>query len=150
MKQIVINTETLAGTAAFALFQREGLMPGDALRILRRPRLPQDSWVAMVMLVMLTAKYFLRQRSQGDGEPTADHLLKELRLTNGAEALKKELQDEFDVDVTLDPELDADREFWSNVGLWGMSAGYADDEPDISHIPILEPNPDYIPWKPKA
>ena len=147
MKQVVINTETEAGTAAFALFRREELVPGDTLRIMRRPRLPQDSWVALVMLVMLTAKYFLRQRSQGDREPKADDLLKDLRMTAGAEALKKELKEEFNVDVILDPEPDAEREFSSHVGLWAMAAGYADDEPDISHIPILEPNPDYIPWK---
>jgi len=150
MKQIVIDTETVAGTAAFGLFQREGLVPGDALRIMRRPRLQQDAWVAMVMLVMLAAKHFLRHRAQGGAEPKADELLQDLRLVNGAEALRKELKDEFSVEVIIDAELDADREFWTNVGLWGLSRAYADDEPDISHIKVLEPNPDYIPWKPEA
>lgn len=150
MKQIVIDTETVAGTAAFGLFRREGFGPGDALRIMRRPRLPQDAWVAMVMLVMLAARHFLKSKPESDDEPKADDLLKDLRLSHGAEALKSELKKEFNVEVIIDPEMDDEREFWANVGLWGLSRAYADDEPDISHIKLLEPNPDYVPWKPET
>ncbi|MCO6481370.1 MAG: hypothetical protein J5I62_01115 [Flavobacteriales bacterium] len=146
MKQIVINTESQAGTTAYGLFQREGLAPGDSLLLMRRPRLPQDTWLTMVMLVMLAARHFLKRK--GSGEPRADELLLELRSNNGAQELRKELKEEFNVEVILDPEADDEREFWANVGLWGLSRAYAEDEPDISQIKLLEPNPDYIPWKP--
>ncbi len=148
MKQIVINTGSQAGTTAYGLFQREGLEPGDSLLLMRMPRLPQDTWLAMVMLVMLTARHFLKAKDAG--EPKADELLLDLRANHGAQALKKELKEEFNVDVILDPEYDDEREFWANVGLWGLSRAYAEDEPDISHITLLEPNPDYVPWKPEA
>lgn len=147
MKQIVINTESQAGTAAYGLFQREGLAPGDSLLLMRRPQLPQDTWLTMVMLVMLAARHFLK--AKGAAEPKADELLLDLRANQGAQALKKELKDAFNVDVILDPEADDERAFWTNVGLWGLSRAYAEDEPDISHIKLLEPNPEYIPWKPE-
>lgn len=148
MKQIVINTGSQAGTTAYGLFRREGLAPGDSLLLMRMPRLPQDTWLAMVMLVMLTARHFLKAKDAG--EPKADELLLDLRANHGAQALKKELKEEFNVEVILDPEYDDEREFWANVGLWGLSRAYADDEPDISHITLREPNPDYVPWKPET
>ena len=148
MKQIVIDTSSQAGTTAYGVFQREGFAPGDSLLLLRMPRLPQDTWLAMVMLVMLAARHFLKVN--GASEPKADELLLDLRANQGAQALKKELKEEFDVEVILDPEHDDEREFWANVGLMGLARAYADDEPDISAITLLEPNPDYVPWKPEA
>jgi hypothetical protein len=148
MKQIVINTGSQAGTAAYGLFRREGLAQGDSLMLMRMPGLPQETWLTMVMLVMLAARHFLK--GKGDAEPKADELLLDLRANHGAYALKKELMEEFNVEVILDPEDDEEREFWGNVGLWSLDRAYAEDEPDISHITLLEPNPDYVPWKPEV
>ena len=108
MKQIVINTGSQAGTTAYGLFQREGLEPGDSLLLMRMPRLPQDTWLAMVMLVMLTARHFLKAKDAG--EPKADELLLDLRANHGAQALKKEMNEEFNVDVILDPDYDDENE----------------------------------------
>lgn len=148
MKQIVIDTGSTSGLAAFGLFEREGLQRGDTLRIVRRPKLSQEAWVAVVLLVMIAANYFLK-RKQGAGKvPAADDLMSEVAGTDkGVAALQEDLKNEFDVKVEMEPGPDGDREFWSQVGVMGMARGYAENEPDISQITLLEPNPHYKPWK---
>ena len=61
------------------------------------------------------------------------------------------MKSEFNVSVQVEGDVvDEDREFWNQMGLRGLARAYGDDEPDISGMTLLEPNPDYIPWKPEA
>ncbi|MBK9273148.1 MAG: hypothetical protein IPM49_01240 [Flavobacteriales bacterium] len=38
---------------------------------------------------------------------------------------------------------EADRAFWQRISAAGMERAYGTDEPDISGITLLEPNPEY-------
>jgi hypothetical protein len=148
MKQMVIDTGNTSGLAAFGLFEREGFQPGDTLRIVRRPDLSQEARVALVLLVMIAANYFLRKKPTGGKPPAADDLMSAVAATDkGVADLQADLKNEFGVQVEMGPDRDGDRAFWSQVGALGMASGYAEDEPDISRITLLEPNPLYKPWK---
>lgn len=151
MKQITIDTGSTSGIGAFGLFEKEGFAVGDTLRIVRRPAHSQDAWVAVMMVVLVAANYFLRKKPAGTATPAADVLVNEIaRNVKNAATMRHELKSEFDVNVQVEGEVDEDREFWNRVGLWGLARAYGDDEPDISGITLLEPNPDYVPWKPEA
>lgn len=146
MKQIVIDTGNITGLTAYALFEKEGLQPGDTVRILKWPKLSQEAWVALVVMVMIAADYFLKKKVEK--APLAEALMNELSSTEqGVAELRSDLKKEFDVRVEMEPSIDADRDFWRELGLKAMARGYSVDEPDISHITLLEPNPDYKPWK---
>jgi len=147
MKQIVIDTGSTTGVGAFGLFEKEGLQRGDTLRIVRRPSLSQEAWLAVVVLVITAANYFLKRKHAGTKTPAADELMREVAGNDkGVMDLQEDLKKEFDVTVQMEP-ADNDREFWREMGLHAMARGYSADEPDISHITLLEPNPDYRPWK---
>ncbi len=149
MKQIVIDTGNTSGIAAFGLFEREGLQPGDTLRIVRRPKLSQEAWVALVLLVMIAANYFLKKKQTVGKAPAADDLMTEVASTDkGMADLQQGLKDDFNVKVETDPPVDDDYDSWREFALYNMNLAYGPDEPDISHITLLEPNPDYKPWKP--
>lgn len=149
MKHITIDTGSTDSLGAFTLFEREDLRPGDTLRIVRRPSLRQEAWLAMVLIVMTLANAFLKGRFARTRPPDPDDLLRALAEDpNGIVDLRQELRTKHGVDVQFEPALDEDREFWNRLGLLGLSRAYGPNEPDISHITLLEPNPDYRPWKP--
>ena len=149
MKQIVIDTGSTTGIGAFGLFEKEGLQRGDTLRIVRRPSLSQEAWLAAVMWIMTAANFFLKKKATAGQPPAADDLLNEVAKSGkGLADLQKELKAEHDVSVETDPPVDDDYTTWREFGLHALDRAYSDDEPDISHITLLEPNPDYKPWKP--
>ncbi len=149
MKQIVIDTGNTTGLAAFGLFAKEGLKAGDTVRILKRPKLSQEAWVALVLLVMVAANYFLKRKPANNVVLGADDLITELAKSDkGVAALQQELKADHDVNVETDPPVDPEYDSWREFALQTLNRGYADNEPDISHITLLEPNPDYRPWKP--
>ena len=149
MKQITIDTGSTSGVAAFSIFQKEGLERGDTLRIVRRPSLSQEGWVMLVLLIMNAASYFLKKKSGGKQAPEVDDFMTELAQSSmGVADLRKELKQEHDLQVETDPPVDDEYDAWRQFAAYAMSRAYSEDEPDISHITLLEPNPDYKPWKP--
>ena len=69
---------------------------------------------------------------------------------NSAEELENELREEFNVSVTTET-LPAGPDDWSQMTMSTYErAAYGEDEPDISHIVVREPNPEYKPWKKDA
>ncbi len=150
MKQITINTDHISGVGALGLFQQQGLQRGDRLRVVRRTAQAQEAWITCVMLVMLAANYFLRRKSTEATATEAEELMTQAtKNRKGLVALQEELRSDFDVTVDVEPAVDEDREFWNLMGLHSFSRAYSEDEPDISKITLLEPNPDYVPWKPE-
>jgi len=147
MKQVTIDTGSTSGLGAFGVFRREGLQPGDTLRIVKRPALSQEAWAMLLLLVMQAAAYFLRKKTAT--EPAADELMNEVaRSGKGLADLQAELKAEHNVNVETEPALDDDHDAWREFGMAALNRAYAEDEPDISHITLLERNPDYRPWKP--
>ena len=78
MKQITIDTGSTSGIGAFGLFEKEGFAVGDTLRIVRRPAHSQDAWVAVMMVVLVAANYFLHKKSASAAIPAADVLVDEI------------------------------------------------------------------------
>ena len=151
MKQITIDTGSTTGVAAISIFQKEGLQRGDTLRIVRRTAQAQDAWVTCVMLVMLAANYFLKKKPTGSQTQATDELMSEVaKNRKGLTDLREDLRSTFDVNVNVEPAVDEDREFWNLMGMHSLARAYSEDEPDISNMTLLEPNPDYVPWKPET
>lgn len=67
---------------------------------------------------------------------------------NSAAELEKELKDGFNISVTAE---DLPASEWPRLSMSTFErAAYGNDEPDISHIAVREPNPAYTPWKKDA
>lgn len=148
MKQITIDTGNTSGLGAFGVFQKEGLQPGDTLRIVKRPSLSPETWAIMLLLVMQAANYFLRKKSN-TGRPDADDFMNDVAQNGkGLADMQAVLKMDHNVKVETDPPLDDDYEAWRQFGMAALNRAYSDDEPDISNITLLEPNPEYKPWKP--
>ena len=101
MKQITIDTGSTTGLGAFGVFQKEGLQPGDTLRIVKRPSLSPDSWAVLLLLVMQAANYFLKRKNT-TAPPAADDLMNEVaRSGKGLADLQAELKAEHNVQLIV-------------------------------------------------
>ncbi len=104
---------------------------------------------AFFLLALIAVHWYMR-RSQ-KSELLATELLDDLfKKYNSAEELEKDLQAEFNVTITRET-TPGTPEGWSQLSMGTFEqAAYSDDEPDISHIAVREPNPEYRPWKKDA
>ena len=67
---------------------------------------------------------------------------------NSAAQREKELKDEFNISVITE---DLSASEWPRLNMSNFErAAYGNEEPDISHIAVREPNPAYTPWKKDA
>lgn len=69
--------------------------------------------------------------------------LKKLLGQGGDTSLTAEERDAIEAHLTSASS--GDREFWTRLGATGLTRAYGEDEPDISGITLLEPNPEYKP-----
>lgn len=44
-------------------------------------------------------------------------------------------------------EVTEERNKWVELAVQGLAKNYSDDEPDYSDVVLMEPNPEYKPWK---
>jgi hypothetical protein len=131
----------------YAMVEREGPRPGDSLKVVQRPATKQAN-EGIFRLVLVAILWYLgkQQREQKAGE-LLDDLFKGY---NSSEELEKELQAEFNVSIFRETLPDMPDE-WPHLGMGAFEqAAYGEDEPDISHIAVREPNPEYRPWKKDA
>ena len=145
MKQVILDTDLVRNPQeVYALLHREGLESGDSIRVLERPLFDQQAREAFFLLALMAVLWYMnRERKNAD---FATELLDDVfGKYNSAEELEKELHLEFNISVTteLHP-----ASAWPQMTMRTFEqAAYADDEPDISHIAVREPNPAYTPWK---
>lgn len=69
-------------------------------------------------------------------------LKKLLQGSRATEALSEEERQAIASRIAVS-NLESDRNFWQQIAETGLERSYAADEPDISGITLLEPNPDY-------
>lgn len=148
MKQIVIDTEeTRLPKEVYDLLAESEFSPGDQVKIISELEKP-DSVVMWVGLILLLA---MRSFKMPSGSGFGEQILTDLFAGySGPEALERELKEVYDVTLTVEyrPAADPEVESWRQFGLQNLNRAYGPDEPDISHLKVLEPNPHYKPWKP--
>jgi hypothetical protein len=147
MKQVILDTaQANTPHEVYALLEREGLQAGDSIKVLEKPLFDQKTREAIYIFVMVAVMWFLSRKHKS--EQLATELLDDVfKKYNSAEDLERELQEEFSISVSKE-DLDTELEDWRRFGLVNLGHAYSVDEPDISSIPVREPNPDYKPWKP--
>ena len=69
---------------------------------------------------------------------------------NSAEELEKDIEREYGVKVTVEAKKDPEREDWMRFAATQFERGYTDADDVYSDLPIIEPNPNYAPWKKEA
>jgi hypothetical protein len=115
--------------------------------VLEKPLFDQQAREALFVLALLAVLWYMnRERKR---EAFAAQLLDEVfGRYNSAAELEKELKDEFNISVTTE---DLPASEWPRLSMSTFErAAYGNDEPDISHIAVREPNPEYTPWKKDA
>ena len=131
------------------MVERESPQPGDSLKVVQRPVFDQQAKEAFFLLALIAIHWYMGKKQKS--EQLATELLDDLfKKYNSAEELEKDLQAEFNVTVTRET-TQGTPEGWSQLSMGTFEqAAYGDDEPDISHIAVREPNPEYKPWKKDA
>lgn len=148
MKQVILDTTKARNPQeVYAQLDREGLQPGDSIKVLEKPLFDQQAKEAFFLIALLAVLWYMNRKRQN--EAFAAQLLDEVfGKYNSAAELEKELKDEFNISVTTEV-LPASE--WPTLSMTTFEqAAYADDEPDISHLAVKEPNPAYRPWNKDA
>ncbi len=129
----------------YQLVEREGLQAGDSLKVVQKPVLDKQTAATAFLIVLVAVLWYMNAKAKREKEQFASDLLDDLfKKYNSAEELERELQQEFNVAVTTEIVEDS----WASDSMRTFErAAYAEDEPDISHIEVKEPNPHYRPWK---
>ncbi len=152
MKQVILDTaKARTPQEVYALLEREGLQPGDNLKVMQKPAPDKESLMAVLIIALIAVLWYMSAKAKREKERMAAEILDDVfGKYNSAEELEKELREEFNVSVTTET-LPAGPDDWSQLSMSTYErAAYGEDEPDISHIVVREPNPEYTPWKKDA
>lgn len=150
MKQVVLDTSTArTPQEIYALMERESPQPGDSLKVVQRPLFDPHAQETLMLIVLVAMLWYMGRKQHRDRLATAllDDVFKKYY---SAEELERELREEFNISVTTETRPEAPDD-WSRMSMGTFEqAAYDANEPDISHIAVREPNPEYRPWKKDA
>ena len=152
MKQVILDTaKAKTPQEVYALLEREGLQPGDNVKVMQKPTPDKESLMAVLIIVLIAVLWYMSTKAEREKERMAAEILDDVfGKYNSAEELEKELREEFNVSVTTEtPPAGPDDRTRRTTSPYERAA-YGEDEPDISHIVVREPNPEYKPWKKDA
>lgn len=152
MKQVVLDTTKARNPKeVIAVLEREGLQPGDDLKVVQKAASDQENFMAAVIIALMAAIWYMSRKARQENDRIAAGILDDVfGKYNSAEELEKELKAEFNISVTTET-VPTPASPWPQLSMGTFErAAYGDDEPDISHIAVREPNPEYRPWKKDA
>ena len=152
MKQVILDTATArTPQEIYAAVEQEGLQPGDDLKVLQKSSTGKEGPLSAMIVVLIVVLWYMSSKAKKEKERIAAEILDDVfGKYNSAEELEKELKEEFNISVTTET-LPVTSSDWSQMSMGTFErAAYGEDEPDISHIAVREPNPEYKPWKKDA
>ncbi len=152
MKQVILDTaKARTPQEIYAAVEKEGLQPGDGLKVLQKSSTGKEGPLPTVIVVLIVVLWYMSSTAKKEKERIATEILDDVfGKYSSAEELEKELKEEFNISVTTET-LPATSSNWSQLSMGNFEqAAYGDDEPDISHIAVREPNPEYKPWNKDA
>lgn len=123
-------------------FQQKDVKKGDTVKVLadRSTSLVRSVLITMVMMAVIF--HFDKKKRQEEG----DKLLKNVFDGMAVEEIEKQVEQQYGINIEIHEGDDEERQFWQQAGLKSMEKEYG-DEPDYSDIKLMEPNPEYKPWK---
>jgi hypothetical protein len=150
MKQVILDTATArTPQEIYAFMERESPQPGDSLKVLQRPMFDQQAKESLFLFVLIAMLWYMGRKDRRD-QLAAELLDDVFKKYHSVEELEQELKEEFNISVTTETRPDTTGD-WSRISMGTFErAAYGDDEPDISHIAVREPDPEYKPWKKDA
>ena len=142
--KINISKTSQPHTMALLLKKRK-IKRGDKVKLVTDEQLTQTSvmW-ALIIFVIALVPLLDRKRKTEDAAKLLDDLFKDYKSPQELEA---QIKKEYNVMVEVEQGTDEERQFWQEVSAKGMANAYDKNEPDISDLKLLEPNPKYKPWK---
>ncbi|MBK9276113.1 MAG: hypothetical protein IPM49_16450 [Flavobacteriales bacterium] len=152
MKQVILDTaQARTPREVYALLEREGMQPGDDVKVLQKPAPDPATRMAVLVIALMAVLWYMSAKAKREKERVAADILDDLfGKYNSAEELERELKEEFNVSVTKEV-LPPGPDNWPQQTMSAFErAAYGEDEPDISHIAVREPNPEYKPWRKDA
>jgi superfamily I DNA and RNA helicase len=115
---------------------------GDKVKLVSK----EHTIIAVAVILILGVAlgyYFNKKKKTENAEKILDDFFTDF---NTAEELEKHIEEEYGIIVEHQSE-DTESQDWNRFALQNLNSAYAENEPDISHIQVKEPNPSY---KPKA
>lgn len=132
---------------------KENLRKGDRLDLVVRKEQKEHDLAFLGLLLLLglvLLTYFGEQEQTKNRVEDGENILKKLFEEGQAEKMEKNLESKYGIEIgvvrTIE-EADDDDDAWRDAAPILMNNAYDDDEPDYSDVPLLEPNPNYRPWK---
>ncbi len=127
--------------------KRRDVRKGDTVKVVTDEDKTTLAATGIVVIVLLAIIYIFSQRKKSDRELEGEAILDKLVKGKSIDEIEKEVKDEYGVKIEVEQKKDEEREDWIKLSMKGLDKGYAKDDPDISSIPVREPNPKYNPWK---
>ena len=121
------------------------------MKVLQKSSTGKEGPLSAMIVVLIVVLWYMSSKAKKEKERIAAEILDDVfGKYNSAEELEKELKEEFNISVTTET-LPVTSSDWSQMSMGTFErAAYGEDEPDISHIAVREPNPEYKPWKKDA
>jgi hypothetical protein len=126
------------------LLKKKNVKRGDKVKLVA-----DEAWTTVAMMgalmVVVLALYMLQDKRKklDAAQKLLDDLYKDYK---SPEELEAQIKQEYDVTVEIE-DGDGEKKFWKETAARGMAKAYGNDEPDYSDVKLLEPNPQYKPWK---
>jgi hypothetical protein len=118
---------------------------GDTLKVTTE-QYQQTILMALSLIVVMALFYFYKKK--GEREEEGGKILEGI-FKEGAtvEDIEKQVEKEYGIKIEVETKPDEERDFWYKLSAQNLSRAYGIDESDYSDVTILEPNPNYKPWK---
>jgi predicted nucleic acid-binding protein len=123
-------------------FRQKRVQKGDSVTILAEgTKILNRTALFTLVLIALVYYFDIKKKKQ-----EADKILENVFSGMPVEEIEKQVEKEYGISIEIKEQDDEERKFWQQAALQSMAKEY-DDEPDYSDIQLMEPNPEYKPWK---
>lgn len=147
MKTLELNINDIhSANELVDLLSMNNTTEGDTLKLFNAES--KNDFILIGLLIIVAAAlvyYFEKEKSKRQQE--GEKILESLFAGKNADEIEKQIKDEYGIIIEIENASETEREFWNKIAITNLSKAYHPDEPDYSEITLLEPNPNYQPWK---
>lgn len=143
MREIEIDIDQMSPREIQDILREENPSKGDHVKLFGlRPFSATQTFSIMFYMFL----FFLMQKEKRKkfGAEILDKLFS--KYSNEKE-LETEIEKEYGIKVTVETVDDTEREDWMRFSAMQFEKGFTDPDDDYSDVPVLKPNPNYVPWK---
>lgn len=147
MKTLELNINNIhSANELVELLSKNKTAEGDTLKLLNAEGKNDFTLIGLWILVAAAIIYYF-EKEKSKRMQEGEKILQSLFTGKNAEEIEKQIKDEYGINVEIEYAPETEKEFWNKIAMTNLSKVYHPDEPDYSEITLLEPNPNYQPWK---